>query len=422
MNRADLTDWIIHFVHRRNPANDPLEFNRDFSGDFELIEHPDGFDYDGNPLFKTSLNEEWEYALEPDALAFSVLRKILDNGYIRAGWSYRNHRPTIYGPKAAVCFTEMPLYGLIEYAQNRDAEYFIEDYGIAFLRTELFEAGARPVVYGLSTEHMESHKDDDYYGIGLRTLSAKCGIGLKEQYRYVTTNLGSGRRIDWTHEREWRWADLEDNFDEPGMPIFLENDHFTFSRIIVIVKEENEEAEIIDHLRGLYDAESDPYGRAYDINIIKNTSVLCLGKLKDLKKDIRSIRLEDLPLQSLPKIRKIKVSATVKARVAKAFKKANEIAYQISKESFDSYPLSKDGEKLGPCGFAKVVTYEPHSEITQALMELKIATAIDGAYHIYGINYVPTQLLEVREKAARAAAEYLTGQLGQAFYVHSRYD
>lgn len=124
-----------------------------------------------------------------------MLKKILRDGYIRAGWSFRNNSPTIYGPKAAVCFTEMPLFGLIEYSKTRNAEYFIEDYGIAFLKDELYKAGARPVIYGLTTGHKEASEKDKYFGKGLRNLAFETGLGLKEQYRYVYTKLGAVKKM-----------------------------------------------------------------------------------------------------------------------------------------------------------------------------------------------------------------------------------
>jgi hypothetical protein len=52
----------------------------------------------------------------------------------------RNGRPTIYGPRAACCFTEMPLYALLHYASAR-ADSAVVDYdGVALLKSELFAA------------------------------------------------------------------------------------------------------------------------------------------------------------------------------------------------------------------------------------------------------------------------------------------
>lgn len=420
-NRIDLTDWIIHFVHRRNSETDPSVFSIDpDTGDY--LPYPDRFTYEGEPEFLTNEYEEQDFPLAEDEYAYVVLKKILRNGYLKAGWSFRNFKPTIYGPKAAVCFTEMPLYGLIEYAKTRKAEYYTEDYGIAFLKSELFQAGARPVIYGLSSQHMEAKSNNKFYGIGLRTLSSECGLGLREQFRYVATKLSSSKNIDWTHEREWRWADVDDRFDEPGMPFYLQNDCFSFGKIIVIVKTNEEAEDIIDFIKTLFDATTDDYGRELNVNAIKNTFVLSLEQLSSITVDLSKIRLEDIPLRTLTKIKKIIPSAETLKKVKEAWDKAQSIGYSASKDYYDNYPFIRNGERLGPCGFCNIITYEAHTEITEALLQLEIATSIEQKYIIYGLKTFPSQLLDIEESGAKAAAEFLTKELGQNFYTHSRLD
>ena len=128
-----------------------------------------------------------------------ILKKILHDGYIKSGWSLRNFVPTIYGPKSAVCFTEMPLYALVDYAKTRRISGYVGNYGIAFRRNELFAAGARNVIYGLSTAHLEAEVDEKGIFQG-RLLSVKeTGIGTQEQYRYVATNLVKGDSLSLIH-------------------------------------------------------------------------------------------------------------------------------------------------------------------------------------------------------------------------------
>lgn len=50
MSRIDLSKWIIHFIHRRNPDNDPMEFAYD-PETMESYNFPDGFTYKGEPFF-----------------------------------------------------------------------------------------------------------------------------------------------------------------------------------------------------------------------------------------------------------------------------------------------------------------------------------------------------------------------------------
>lgn len=416
MARHDITDWIIHFVHRRNSDVDPLEFsiNPDTG---QYVPFPDSFTYEGKPLFLTNQYQEEEYGLESDAYAITILKKILHDGYIRAGWSFRNGNATIYGPKAATCFTEMPLYGLIDYAKKRNDEGMTEQYGIAFLKNELYNAGARPVIYGLSTTHKEAGILDKNYGLGFRALSSECGLGLTEMYRYVYTKFGSYKKIDWMHEREWRWADIHENFDFPGMPVFADNPIIHFSQIIILVKTKEEAEDMIEHLKNLYHSGGTNYDLRYNLNLISNAFVLAIEELQKITKDISLIKLDDLPLSSIPKIKHIKATEETKEKVKLALKKASEISLVKSKEYFDKY-----GDK-DVCGHCNVVTWYSNTEVTQALIDLKLARSFsDGYYHIFNLETYPVQSLGVAEAGMTAAAEYLTKELGQGFRIYSTWD
>ncbi|WP_378172643.1 hypothetical protein [Aquimarina sp. SS2-1] len=416
MPRHDLTDWIIHFVHDRNPENDPLEFSL-HPETFEYLPFPDNFDFEGEPIYQIDESEESDYGLESDATAFSVLMKILHDGYVRAGWSFRKMNPTIYGPKSAVCFTEMPLYGLIEYANIRNAKNLTQQYGIAFMREELFAAGARPVIYGLSGKHQEAKESDEYFGKGLRNLASNCGIGLKEQYRYVYTNIGTKRKIDWTHEREWRWADLDDEFYFPGMPFYAQNDTVKFSKIVVLVKTAEEVEQVIDQLQNLYHSKGTNYGREYDLELIRKTYVLALDELKSFTPNDELIKIEDLPINTIPKIEKITVSKEMLEKVRTVINKASEICYnktgEYAKKHGDSYP----------CGRANLICWDSNSEITQALIDLEFAhTYADGYYHIYLPTGYPVQSLDAHEYGIKFALEYVKTELGDGFSSRSRWD
>ena len=181
-----------------NPDNDP---NQIF-GEGDYIRFPYHVDRAKNERFDAWHEYDSEYPIEPDGTARQVLLKILDDGHIRATWSFRNGRPTIYGHSAAVCLTEMPLGALLQYAKKRpDA---VSPYAISVLRHEAFAAGARPAIYGCTMPHSERTTDGFW-----RELDESCGIAVHEQYRYVATRLDGVRPIDWTHEREWALARLQ---------------------------------------------------------------------------------------------------------------------------------------------------------------------------------------------------------------------
>lgn len=246
-NRLDMTEWVLHFVHDRTYDNYP--------GD-DVLQYED---YHGYPyhedVHKNDRFSYWQYTdelnpIESDASAFGVLHRILTDGHIRATWAFRKGRPTIYGPRAAVCLTEMPLYALVDYAKRRPQKA-VDCYAIGVLKSELFAAGGRPVIYGLSGRHEEK---DSGGRVWPRKLADKCGLPEYEQYRYVATSLGSDWRIDWSHEREWRWVDQDDECYCPGVPIWLDDEPQFFSKAFVVVPRADEAERILNLLKQLHDS------------------------------------------------------------------------------------------------------------------------------------------------------------------------
>ena len=146
-----MTEWVLHFVHARDFRNEPEGWMVRFD---EFGWYPYHEDKDINYRFSDWDIMDESSLLEPDAAPMGVLHKIVTDGHIRASWSFRNGKPTIYGPRAAVCFTEMPLYALVDYAKRRRGTA-VDSYAIGLLKSELFRAGGRPVIYGLSGAHVE---------------------------------------------------------------------------------------------------------------------------------------------------------------------------------------------------------------------------------------------------------------------------
>ncbi|WOD36943.1 hypothetical protein [Nodosilinea sp. E11] len=427
-NRIDLSEWVIHFVHDRDlnhyleDMDSPLPVRFDSLGK-PLIHVLDQITYEDQNAYENGLYHP--YGLDADASAYSVLKRILFDGYIKSGWSFRKRKPTIYGPQSAVCFTEMPLYALLEYASNRNNSSSVQSYGIALRKQEFFKAGGRPVIYGLSGNHKEASKDDSYFGKGFRCLASSCGIALNEQYRYVAMNLDKNKWIDWTHEREWRWADARESYEFPGFPVWVESQSPKLSQILVIVKEAWEAKDFIDSVKTHYDERGNIYDSTYDRENLQNTAVVSLEEIEQQLSSFSVIRLEDLPLKSFSCIAPKKPSAEVLEKVKQALKEARKEAEKAAKKDRDIAPRNKDGYIADVCGFATVVTSEANTEITDALISLDYASPCDGEqYYLFkttsGID--TEQALRVAEAAAKAAAKKLSELLGQTFSVDSRWD
>ena len=426
-NRIDLSDWVIHFVHKRIPeANlDDLKEIAASEGYDENFRLPDYYDEKGEPHYVLSEYEENEYQLFKNADAFEVLKKILHDGFIHSGWSLRNRKPAIYGPKSAVCFTEMPLYALIEYAKYRKRSGYVGSYGIAFHKEEVFKAGARPVIYGLSTNHNEAETHNGVFQGRMLSVEST-GIGLQEQYRYVATNLEkdstTGKsKIDWTHEREWRWALPDDTIGVPGIPFFLSKDYANFfSEVIIIVETDIEMYDTIYHLKTLYDSGGTNVGIDYDISKISAAKVISLETIAKIDKvDMTKIRLEDLS----PKQMKVMPSFNPTPALTQKVRNAVIEAENIGIRAIDNFLKANPGfdDQKGLWGWATVCTTE-QSEITQALLNEDLChTYADGLYRL-SIKGYKTSNLALLEIGADAAAEYLEETLGQGFFVITKLD
>jgi hypothetical protein len=410
-SRKDLSDWLIHFVHDRNTKNEPPHW--DLEDDIPC-RYPVAFARDGEPIFTHWPEHDEFYAFPHDADPFTVLMKVLNDGHIRAGWSFRRGKPTIYGPRSAVCFTEMPLYALLAYAKSRSDEQNVNTYGIAIPKAEMYLAGARPVIYGLSGNHKELPGHPSGRWRQPRLLAGSCGIAPHEQYRYVAMNLVDDKRIDWSHEREWRWTkEFTENEDSPGLAIWSEV-NYAFSQIILIVQNESEAKRLLDQLKAYHDR---PFNHAdFEVSrsAVERTKVLALDMIADQFRSDPSTRIEDLPAMSLQKFARPKPSAEMVQSVKLAVAKARAAAQKVDK-------LSSGG---GCFGFAWVVTYEAQSEITQVLVNLKYAHVGDGGKYVVDevMKDVHSPMIDTVESAADVSAKVLTAELGQKFWRQSALD
>lgn len=174
-DRYDLSDRLIHFFREVDLA----------SADAPPWPEDTGY---------ASVHED--EVLQP---AF-LLRHAIRMGRLYATWSVRKGRRTIHGRRPAVCFTEMPVAAFIEAGRARQAAgQAMSPYGIVFPKAGAFAVGARPVIYGLSSDAYACGGEED----SPRLLPADV-LPLSEQYRYVAFNPMHGK-LDWSHEREWRW-------------------------------------------------------------------------------------------------------------------------------------------------------------------------------------------------------------------------
>lgn len=407
--RHDHTDWMIHFVRDRNP-------DQDFPGDSE---------------------EEYDYyaggELEADASAFAVLKSVIRLGGIIPGYSFRGGRTTIYGGRPAVCATEMPIYSFATYVRERAKTESVSAYGIAFKKTEFFETGGRPVIYGLSTE-------DVTYKINSPTMRIfdESVLPLSEQYRYVAYNpSGKPNWIDWSHEREWRWKVSDENKDQiwgrdgfgcygpiPALPIFKGTlDGRPFTSVCIIVWTHEEAAEIQEILTGFYLAGSNNYDTPFDRALIQSSHIIVLQDVISAVENDHSIEAQTIEgLNAANLLQPIKIHPTP-AGAKKLVDEAMTVAVEASKQAADAY-ASKHTIDGGACGYANIITYDVTNPIVQYLLKEKIASGpYDGKVWIHVKADIPvSQSIDYNEHVAEAAQKALSKALGIRLFVEARMD
>lgn len=402
--RQDLSEWALHFIHDFNPDYEPdgQIVDEDFYQNFPYHE-----DSEINSRFEMWNISDAESGIGYDSSAFSILLKIVADGHIRASWAFRKNRPTIYGPRAAVCFTEMPLYALVDYAKRRKSDA-VGTYAIGVRKNELFKAGGRPVIYGLSGNHTEVRSGSRRSWP--RKLDSSCGIAEGEQYRYVAMSMGSGRQIDWSHEREWRWADHDDQMSCPGIPIWLADEAISFSDVFIVVPKSSNVEPVLNLLKELHDSGSNDYFNPFCREALEATSVVALDQLEiELPPErVGNLRLEDIPTSSIQVFKRPAVSAKFVEKVRNVIAEAKEAANEAASTYLKIAPRTKDKRHVADvAGWAHLVVYDSQSPLVSALLELDATYPIPGIGYIIsdvgGLGWEKEQALSLAEKAVGGA-------------------
>jgi len=406
--RHDHTAWLTHFVRDRKPE-------QDFPGeDEEEFGH-----YAGGEI-------------ECDADAFEVLKTIIRLGGLTPGYSFRKGRTTIYGGQPAVCATEMPLYAFATYARERAEFGNVSAYGIAFLKSEFYAAGGRPAIYGLSADNVSYLHNTATYRVIDESVLPK-----REQFRYVAHNpVRLQGRIDWSHEREWRWVPQNSDLDElwvkdyngalgptPALPIFkgnLDGRHFT--RVCIIVWSNDEADEIRELLTGLFLAGANNYDTPFDKNLIERSRIIVLEDVVsavECGNDIDAQTIEGLAeAQLLQSITITTAPTNADEIVAAAFAAANEAAV-AARAAY----TAKHGDLLSGFGFAHVATTDVTNPIVQHLLATGNASGpYDGEVWIKSPGTTGSSDLDRAEAVCRAVAKVLSEIFGISVYVTTRED
>jgi len=136
----------------------------------------------------------------------------------------------VVGTERAVCFQEVPLAGIAEnlaYEDEMSDRLRYSWFGLRFNKIRMYEAGARPVIYG-------------------KTEDLKAILSSIEFWRIVNLNLDRTSIIDWSHEREWRIKG-DYLFEYDDIEILVKDDHYYRKLIEKCIDEERTDIILQSH-------------------------------------------------------------------------------------------------------------------------------------------------------------------------------
>lgn len=338
-----------------------------------------------------------------------LLRSAIRNAYLWATWSYRKNSRAIYGPYPATCFSEMPIAAFLKSVQSRKRSNSpISHHALVLEKTELYELGARPVIYGLSTNATLPRSNNG----GPRMIDRDV-LPICEQYRYVTYNPANNRPVDWSHEREWRLPFTDEAFITsyekkindyglPDLPIDIPGFHLngsSYNRIGVIVTNEDERDLILHDMMVVRDRDNN---KAYAYIIISD-------RYPDINLIIDPDDIDAAIKASLVDLDQYDQPSPADKRLVEEFRRA--INYV---ESNASTP------EKGEFGGCWLWLYDNSHPLTRALIrDDRIIITTSGKHLVELYEYNDSRSLRQREKMTIELAEVLKKNLGIEAGYHS---
>jgi hypothetical protein len=405
--RTDISEYLIHFLRTPKTADAP-NFNNLTEDTCEDLKKP-----------YYPLVEDNEICDE-----FECLINIIEEGGLRASFSYRNGKPTIYGGHPVVCFTEMPLLNFLEYEKDRNNDNRITKYGFALLKKEVFKHHGRPVISGLSATSKFSYLNKDQ-----RIINPKL-LPIEEQYRYVGLDLVNG--IDWTHEREWRVKcdlndqsfsirdDWNDNIHYTwGVPIFTD---FYFSEVVIIIQNLDEAKRIYDKVQNQLDSGYCKGGAEF-CNSIK---YLIIEDAIEFLKTNNLTSIEKLPDTVYYSHQSEPLTPNEIEHLTSTIKKCKELASKFADEFHKVTNLKKnsDGFYRDIGGFTFIRCRDTKNKFVRYLIKNKLASSLGEYIWLDDMtpNVTHIQCLTYCEYITQKQIEMLNSELDIKFTMDSRRD
>lgn len=370
--RFDLSPYLIHFFRHLDLMKSDVSVSPEDWGPHAIVE-----DDALTPLF--------------------LLRNAVRLRRLWATWSVRGGRRTVYGPNPAVCLTDMPIAAFIEAGQKRAAKgEAMSAFAIVLPKNHVHAAGARPAIYGLSVNVNLPRGDDG----GSRIIPAAI-LPEVEQYRYVT--LADYGKIDWTHEREWRWPYRHELPDPQDIPPSYGKDlpglDLTFPGMGVIVRTQKQAQKVLHDILVLNDVHST---NLYDFVLVAD-QISDLSALRDPEEVRQALTAAAIDLDPI-------ISVTKKDRIIWIAKYEKAVADVSTKK------LPKVGQEVGGCWLWLTDAVHP---LTRALMAEGLVHINQDGRYLVDLPFSEDQSLGDREELTRRLAALLRSRHQQAATYHS---
>jgi hypothetical protein len=296
----------------------------------------------------------------------------------------------------------MPTAAFLEAsnARQRHGEK-ISSFAITFPKAAMFSLGARPVIYGLSGDY----DLPSGVGGGPRLMDVAV-LPLHEQYRYVTYNPSGSRRVDWTHEREWRWpftgdiAKFEKEIEEMGIVDDVTDipglDFFAALDGIGVIVNTNEEAKKVLHdILVLVDRDKITHTQFSYILVTDN--IPSFTTIRDSDEEQRAIAAAAIDLTEFLQP-KPAVDSLIAGQV-----------HSIIEDVENSAEPPEAGE-LGGCWIWLLDNTHP---VTRSLVnEERVEVNSEGKYLLFPYEFSDSRSLRQREEMTRDVARRLQTELG----------
>ena len=340
---------------------------------------------------------------------YRVLPNVLDAvcdqaGHLWATWSRRNGRRAIYGPNPAICYTEMPTAAFIETSRSRERlGQKISTFALTFLKDQMFNLGANPVIYGFSDRSAILPTGDD----GGPRIIDQAILPLREQYRYVTYSPTGPIAIDWTHEREWRWPYTDDIStyerksegygivegvtDIPGLDLYSGE----LSEMGVIVNSREESKMVLHDILSLYDRHV--IGTNTYSYILATDEFGTIANLRDPKQERAAIDAATIDLRPF--------ITPDPARDKAITRRIREMIREIEGES--------SGSEVGEFGGCWLWIVDNFHDVTRALLnEGRVSINNHGQYLVNLYEYDDSRSLRQRENMTIELAKRVSSAFG----------